>query len=260
MIRTTIILIILVILITALNPLTVNAAGNIVKSISVSIYYDPASGIAAVVQELTLNQQGRTEGVIITLPLINASGIEILNVTDSSNSAILYDYNPSSNTITIYANNTGTVKIYYTLSGLMDEIAPETYSGILDLSGYAGIDVSAMIQVEGAYEALVEPSGNYKIVGNTTIITLQGADTYTISLVGQITTPKPTTPAFPGGTGGTTTSPGGASGGQSTTATRTSATASATTGVPGGISTTMVILIITAIIIVAIVAVALARR
>ncbi len=255
------------IILVALLPLssTISVAENVVNSIKLSIYYDPVSDTGLVIEELTLSSQSSSGGVIIDLPLINASQVEVINVTDSSNNEILYEYHPNTNTITIYANNTASIKIYYTINGFMEEVAPGTYSGILDLSAYKGISLTATIEVEGAYEAIVVPSGNYAVSENTTVIQLNQPDTYTITLIASIAAP-PTTiiPAHPGTTTPSTTTTTETAGTASPTgggATTTSAGGGKTaTGGAGGLSTnTIIAIIIIVVVIGAVVALALRK-
>ncbi len=246
---------------------TTSIAENVVNNIKLSIYYDPVSDTGLVIEELTLSSQASSGGVIIDLPLINASQVEVINVTDTSNNQILYDYHSDTNTITVYANNTASIKIYYTINGFMDEVAPGTYSGILDLSAYQGISLTAMIEVEGVYEAIVVPSGNYAVSGNTTIIQLNQPDTYTITLITSITTPPtPTiTPTQPGATTTTTTTPGAAGttsspagGGAAAT---TAGGTKTTTGGAGGLgANTIIAIIIIAVIIIGVVAAIALRK
>jgi hypothetical protein len=168
----------------------VSAGQSIISGISINIYYDIIDNYGIVVTHLTLNTQGGniTE---ITLPLINASEVTVLNVTDGENSLLLYSYDSKANTITIYANNTDTVTIYYTLGGLFSEAAPATYTGLLDLSSYEGVQFSAKIILEGTYNVTVEPSATVTTSNNETVIDINEPDLYSII----VTTSIPATPA-----------------------------------------------------------------
>lgn len=170
---------------------------GLVKSATYSIFYDPASGgYASVV--LGLEASGPTLfDIQLFRPSANFSS-RVVNVTFSNPSAVVIPpaYNEANCSISFVVNASTSLTIYLVLTGLLEELVPGAYAGLLDLTMFANSSVTATITLPGSYRVIVNrldapgSSSAVALSGNTTIVTLSSPGLYYLVFIAQYTAPS----------------------------------------------------------------------
>ncbi|ADI31508.1 hypothetical protein [Staphylothermus hellenicus] len=186
-----------------------------VRGISIKIVYDPYMDYGIVTYEILFSKT--MENTIIDLPLVADNINDIINVTGSEGQVFPYTYINENTSISILINNTDTLIITYEISGFMDEVGIDAYSGILDLSLLSGMNVSVEIVLPSVFNVSTEPRSSYvEYDDGLTIIKINNPGIYAVyvekSLLATTTTISPPT---------TTTTPAPLSSITSTTTTTT---------------------------------------
>ncbi len=174
--------VILILLAVSISILAVYGVPENVQSIEIYVAYDPVIGEGSVYEKIVFDQYISDNGVVLDIPLINGSGITVINVTGDNGEIFPYSYDSKNNVLTIYVNNTQTINIYYMVADLMDEIGPDAYSGVIDLSIYQDIPVSMTIELPGKYSVDSEPDVETQYSDNTTVIKLDESTIYVITV------------------------------------------------------------------------------
>ncbi len=246
-------------LILAILPYTTTSLPENVEKITLIITYDPSSNQGIVSETIMFDQVISDNPVLVDIPLLNASSILVINITDENGEELPYSYDEESNIVRVYVNNTKSVKIYYMVTGLMDELAPGAYSCIIDLSMYSGYDVEATLELIDKYNVESTPEATVAYSDNTTLVIMNTPDTYIITIykIPSTTVPTATTTTTTPSTTTTTlqTMTTGATGTQTTVVTLTPQPS--TTAFSQQL---LLLIVVIVIIVVAIVAILLTRR
>lgn len=161
-----------------------------VEEINIKIVYDPYTDYGVVTYQVVFSQI--VEYTAVNVALIGDGIVEIINVTGSDGQVFPYTYIDENTSITALINNTDTLTIVYEISGFMDEIGLGTYSGLLDLSLFSGINMSLEIILTDTFKVSTDPGRSYvEYDDGVTIIKITSPEIYIIYIEKAILTGTP---------------------------------------------------------------------
>lgn len=170
-----------------------------ISEISILVNYDPVIDAGVVEYSVKFSEYVGGGGVIIDLQLIKGDSVDIINVTRDDGAELVYEYNSEEAIITVYVNETQGFVVYYSVTGLFDEVAPNTFAGVIDLSMYNVDKLDCTIVLTGTYNVNIEPSNGVEVsyFDDETVIKLTSPLIYTIELAIEAEVPPPETTTTP---------------------------------------------------------------
>lgn len=155
------------------------------------VFYDPVYDHGLV--SLSVKYSEVLVDSVVEIPLIGNIS-EILNVTDIEGRLLTYSYVIESNSIKVFVNESDTVIIEYSITGLFSEIMVDSYVGFIDLTIYGDSEVDIELDIIGQYvvESYLETIVNYE--SGLTKIILNKPDIYMLTLY--ILPEAPSTPGL----------------------------------------------------------------
>lgn len=232
-------------------------------STSISISYDPVSGVGAVNQVVTFDRP--IEGPANVTIYLLGNVTQIVNVTTLEGQPVPYSFDPTTNALSALVANTSGVAATYIISGLASELTPGSYTISLDTSNVQG-SLSLSIRLPGLYNiSCVGPCSTFLDTAfNTTVVSTTQKGVLVVALVPYTapaqatatqTPPTSTSTQSPSPTPTTSTSP------STTTQSQTQTTASpAGSTAPSGLPpTALIVAVIVAVVLAAIIVILLKR-
>lgn len=193
------IVLVLIVLVVISSPVAVKVYSQSISEISILVNYDPVIDAGVIEYSVKFSEYVGGGGVIVDLQLIKGESVDIINVTRDDGVELVYEYNSEEAIITVYVNETQGFTIYYSVTGLFDEVAPNAFAGVIDLSMYNVDRLTCTIVLTGTYDVNIEPSSGVEVsyFDDETVIKLTSPLIYTIELAIEPEVPPPETTTTP---------------------------------------------------------------